>query len=575
MKSAQNQDLMQKLLNDFDKNLKDFKPLDTKKLHKKHQLKYHHAKRIRNLKKNTEDFEKTIEIPVFENKSKSQDHTHEEKYDDFFDDILSKVSSRHTDDKSTYDYDFQFAIESRLHEKSNIKKSHSNSLKTPPKVTSKSNKPTKQNKTKGLPPLNQCSKNLLNKVRIININNKLYFFNGKCYDPVGKYDIAKLYREKVDDNLGESSTMHSIFQLADFLLSDSSICVEDMDYNFRIAVLNNGIYDVERQLLFSHTSDIMTFSYIDADFVDEPYCPCFDKFLKITFKKDPVLIERMWMVMGYIFMHTNEAKSFFLMGEAPDSGKSLLGNFIQALYPKRYVSNVALHDFNTRFGPVRLVGSAINISLDLPAAKLKDSAVSKIKMLTGGDYINVEEKCEPIFKYKNRAKLLFASNSPISLYEEDDAFWKRLVYIPFDVSVPPEKQDRSLLQKFMNEKDSIVSKALMYAKRLIKNGFIFPSTSAIDERIKQWQAKDIPNIDYFLESHCEINSEYKGELVSKLYCAYEQYCCNQDYAPKSRIEFKQYLEKNIGLKHCKMRDGGANPQSAFKGIKLFEIETEN
>ncbi len=575
MKSVENQDLMQNLLNDVNENLKDLKPLDTRKLHKKHQLLYHRKKRRKNLKKNYNDFESTLVFPEIDDNNKNYDYPHDEYYDEIFDDMLSGNSSRHTDDKSSCSYNLQSTFNSRLQEKGNIEESHNNSLKTPPKVTSESNKLTKQNKTKGLPPLNQCSKNLLNKVRIININNKLYFFNGKCYDPVGKYDIAKLYREKVDDNLGESATMYNIFQLGDFLLSDSSISVEDKDYNLRIAVLNNGIYDVEKQQIFHHTSDIMSFSYIDADFVDNPYCPYFDKFLKITFKNDPVLIERMWMVMGYIFMQTNEAKSFFLMGEAPDSGKSLLGNFIQALYPRQYVSNVALHDFNTRFGPVRLVGSAINISLDLPATKLKSQAVSRIKMITGGDYMNVEEKCEPIFNYKNRAKLLFASNSPISLYEEDDAFWKRLVYIPFDVSVPPEKQDRSLLQKFMNEKDSIVSKALIYAKKLIKNDFIFPSTSAIDERIKQWQAKDIPNIDYFLENHCDINVEYKGELVSKLYCAYEQYCNNQDYAPKSRIEFKQYLEKNVGLKHFKMRDGGANPQSAFKGIKLFETKAEN
>lgn len=571
MKSVPNQDLMQNLLNDFDKNLKDLKPLDTKRLHKKHQWQYHRKKRRKNLKKNTKDFESTIVFPEFNNKDKSHDYSHEECYDEnFLDKLLSSVSSKHTDDEYSPQHDLQSAIESRLQEKNGFKRTHDDS---PQQKDAKLARPNKT--TKGLPPLNKCSKNLLDKVRIINMNGKLYFFNGKCYDPAGKYDIAKLYRKKVDDDLGESATMHNIFQLWDFLLSDPSICVEDTDYNLHIAVLNNGIYDVERRHLFCHTSDIMVFSYIDADFVDDPYCPYFDKFLKNVFRNDPVLIERMWQILGYLFMQTNEAKSFFLMGEAPDSGKSLLGNFIQSLYPKQYVSNVPLHDFNTRFGPVRLVGSAINISLDLPATKLKDSAVSKIKMLTGGDYINVEEKCEPIFKYRNRAKLLFASNSPISLYEEDDAFWNRLVYIPFDVSVPSEKQDRSLFEKFMSEKDSIVSKALIHARTLIKNDFIFPSTSEINVRIKQWKAQDIPSIDYFLEKYCIINSEYKGELVAKLYYAYEQYCQYEDYAPRSRIEFKKYLEKNIGLKHCKMRDGGENPQSAFKGIKLFETKTKN
>lgn len=564
MKSLQN------LLNDFDENLKDFKPLDTKRLHKKHQWQYHHKKRRKNLRKNTKNFESTIVFPEFNNNDKSHDYPHEKYYDDnFFDKLLSGVSSKHAGDKYSPQYDLQSAIESRLQEKNNFENSDEKQLQQ------KSDKPINSNKPKGMASLYECSSNLLNRVKIINIDDKLYYFNGKCYDPVGKYDIAKLYREKVDEKIGSSTTMYNVFQLEDFLLSDSSICVEEEDCNMRIAVLKNCIYDVEKKRKFHHTSDIMVFSYINADFVDDPCCPYFDKFMKNVFQNDPVLIERMWQILGYIFMQTNESKSFFLMGEAPDSDKSLLGNFIQSLYPKQYVSNVPLHDFNTRFGPVRLVGSAINISLDLPATKLKDSAVSKIKMLTGGDYINVEEKCEPIFKYRNRAKLLFASNYPISLYEEDDAFWNRLIYIPFDVSVPPEKQDRTLAEKFMSEKDSIVSKALMHARTLIKNDFIFPSTSDIDARIKQWKAQDIPSIEYFLEKYCVINSEYRGELVGNLYYAYEQYCQYEDYAPKSRIEFKKYLEKNVGLKHFKMRDGGENPQSAFKGIKLFETKAKN
>lgn len=577
MKSVPNQNLMQNLLNDFDKNRKDFNPLDTKRLHKKHQWQYHRKKRRNNLKKNTKDFESTIIFPEFNNNDKSHDYPNKEYYyENFFDKLLSDVSSKYIGEEYSSQYDLQSALEGRLQEKNNLEEFHDNSLNKPTEIISETDKPTKPNKTtKGLPPLCECSKSLLNRVRIINNDDKLYFFNGKCYDPVGKYDIAKLYREKVDDKIGSSSSMYNIFQLEDFMLSDPSICIEDMNYNLRIAVLKNCIYDVEKRQKCHHTSDIITFSYIDADFVDDPYCPYFDKFLKNVFQNDSILIERMWQILGYLFMQTNEAKSFFFMGEASDSGKSLLGNFIQSLYPKQYVSNIPLHDFNTRFGSVRLVGSAINISLDLPAAKLKDSAVSKIKMLTGGDYINVEEKCKPIFKYRNRAKLLFASNFPISLYEEDDAFWNRLVYIPFDISVPPEKQDRTLADKFMNEKDSIVSKALIHARTLIKNDFIFPSTSDIDARIRQWKVQDIPSVDYFLEKYCVINSEYKGELVAKLYYAYEHYCQNEDYAPKSRIEFKKYLEKNVGLKHFKMRDGGENPQSAFKGIKLISSDFNN
>ena len=494
---------------------------------------------------------------------------HDSDYDDIFERLVRKCDDEEescNDGDSNIDFDVLInnAIQSTLDSKT-LKPDLSEKSEVREKTVSVATNPTK---SKEPPSLFECSQNLQNKVKIINCNGKLFFFNGFCYDPADKNDIIRLYRQTVDDKVNYTKSLYNIGQLEQFLRSDPSIELCDDSANLRIAVLDNCIYDVEKQKAFRHTPDLHVFSYVNASLISNPRCPCFDQFLKDATLNNPVLIERIWSMLGYTIMQTNEAKVFFHMGEAPDSGKSLLGNFIQNIYPKNYVSNVPLHDFNTRFGPVRLVGSAVNISLDLPSTTLKSEAVSKIKMLTGGDYINVEEKCQPIFKYKNRAKLLFASNSPIRLSEDDDAFWNRLVYIPFDVSVPPAKQDPTLADKFMKEKDSIVSKALFYAHKLIKNGFVFPSTSDIDARIMQWKLQPVPTIDLFLKENCTIGTEFRGELVCNLYSSYEEYCCNKNLTAKSELNFKQYLEKTVGLKHFKMRDGGENPQSAFKGIKL-------
>lgn len=53
-------------------------------------------------------------------------------------------------------------------------------------------------KSKESPSLFECGQNLKNKVRIINLNDKLFFFNGFCYEPADKNDILILYRQTVD-----------------------------------------------------------------------------------------------------------------------------------------------------------------------------------------------------------------------------------------------------------------------------------------------------------------------------------------------------------------------------------------
>ena len=313
---------------------------------------------------------------------------------------------------------------------------------------------------------------LKKRVNLVCIYDKIYYHNGYCYIPIDKKSIIKLYRKKVDYKLHNSSSMSRIKLLYDLLITDPDIEAEDPG-NLELCTLANGIFDVKNQQLYPHTPEIITFSFVNANYIPNPSCPHFDRFLSETFDNDKTLIERVWQMLGYIFMHTNDGKCFFVMGEAPNSGKSLLGNFISQLFPREHVSNVALNNFNGRFSLVKLVGAAVNVSLDLPSTKLKPTDISNLKSLTGGDDINVEEKGQPSFSFRNRAKLIFASNFPVRIAEADEAFWNRLIFIPFNKSVPPELQDKALLSKFISKKIQSLPKPFAMRKSSSKKNSYF------------------------------------------------------------------------------------------------------
>lgn len=324
--------------------------------------------------------------------------------------------------------------------------------------------------------------------------------------------------------------------------------------------------------MLPHTSEIITFFYIDAELIDAPRCPNFEKFLNETFDGDETIINRVWQMIGYVIMHTNEAKCFFHMGEAPDSGKSLLGNFIQSLFPREHVSNLTLNDFHGRFSLVKLVGAAVNISLDLPSSELQPCAVSKLKMLTGGDTINVEEKYEPSFTFRNTAKLIFASNFPLRIKEDDDAFWNRLVYLPFTKSIPSEQQDKTLMAKFQREKNSIVTMALRHARTLVENGFVFSTNAEIEKRVMQFRNIPFPTVQNYIDDICEFDIKFQGEHLETLYGSYSNYCEKRGFTADAYNSFKAQFAKSTGLSPYKTRLGKPNPQAAFKGVKIKEFD---
>ena len=90
-----------------------------------------------------------------------------------------------------------------------------------------------------------------------------------------------------------------------------------------------------------------------------------------------------------------------------------------------------------------------------------------IKQLTGLDKIDTDVKFQRRKSFYNRAKLLLFTNNPIvtrSLHSE--AFFNRLVAVPFRYKVVPKMSDMEFDCVLANERDGIATKALhIYLRR--------------------------------------------------------------------------------------------------------------
>jgi len=165
-------------------------------------------------------------------------------------------------------------------------------------------------------------------------------------------------------------------------------------------------------------------------------------------------------MIGYICSDLTVGKcAFFLQGQ-PNSGKSVIAEFISRLFDPSLVSNVPLHQLGERFSRAELAGKKVNIAGEIAGRALRD--ISIFKSVTGGDRITGEFKGKDLFYFIPRCKLLFAGNTLPRTTEADTtaAFANRLVVLLFNQSIPPEKQDKSLLDRLCKEADSIVTLAL-------------------------------------------------------------------------------------------------------------------
>ena len=414
----------------------------------------------------------------------------------------------------------------------------------------------------------------LNKrVSIISYGNALYYHNGYYYAYLHAEHLIRLYREHVDYELNYESSLYGYKDLYECCVTDPKLQRSEAENEPIYAPLQNGIFDLEKQRLYPHSPDRLTFTCIKAKYDPKAKCPVFDSFLFWVTHGNPQLLERFWMALGSLFIYPTRGKFFIFMEGVSNSGKGVLGNFCQRLYPKESVSNIRLRTMKENFGLMRLLGAVINFELDMPNTKLNAEVVSRLKQITGGDSIDVPRKYLSSVTLERQIKFVFASNHPLCLDGEDDAFEKRIVYLPFDRAVPDDQQDPYLGDKIWAERNAIVTKALHYARKLVQLNYIFPKIPQVDSAEYVVQNSSIKSAGQFVQESCERCDPDVVTALEDLYNAYLDFCKEKDVWACSRSAFKEALTM-MELEHTRSRCPGndmivrKNPVSAFRGIRL-------
>ena len=401
----------------------------------------------------------------------------------------------------------------------------------------------------------------------------MYYYNGYYYEAIGLEKLIKLYRKYVDYDLNNEPSLYAYKDLYQCCTTDPELERSEPENQSIHAPLENGVYDLMKKELKPHDPRRLIFTYIKANYDESAECPVFNSFLKQITHGNPQLEERFWMAIGYLMIYPARGKFFIVMGYARDSGKSVLGNFIQRLYPKESVGNLRLQEMKGTFSSMSFLNAVINLELDMPNAKLNAEVASRLKQITGGDSITVQRKYLSPVTLTRRIKFVFAGNYPLCIDGEDDALQKRIVFLPFNESIPDDQQDPYLEDKIWDERDAIVTKSLHYARKLVKLNYKFPEIPQVDDAKCIVRDSIAKTVGKFVQESCDMSEPKAVTATEDLYNAYFDYCKEKDIWACSQTAFTKGLTQ-MGLKHTRSRCTGEdmivrkNPVSAFQGIKL-------
>lgn len=317
--------------------------------------------------------------------------------------------------------------------------------------------------------------------------------------------------------------------------------IRELNPNPYIINVRNGLYNVLDGSLSEHTSNYLSTVQLNVRYTPDAVCPRFMKFLHESLEDDQIaLIQEM---LGYFLIPVNHAQKCFIIVGKGGAGKSVLLRVLnELLLGKENVSNVAWQALSDRFKTAELFGKWANICAELPTKGIEDNGI--FKALVGEDYLTVEKKNKNPFSFQPYARLLFSCNSiPKNYGDKSEGFYRRLIIVRFNHTVPEDKRDPNLLEKFREEADGIFLFALEGLRRLIEHQFRFSETQTNAQELQKYR-EDSNSVLAFVRDCCEVKMDAEVGRT-EFFERYKGYCDSCGMAPYSQQNFNNELEANF------------------------------
>jgi putative DNA primase/helicase len=389
-----------------------------------------------------------------------------------------------------------------------------------------------------------CIKQLLEAVKkqkfaLARRNDFIFVFNGQYWREIDR-DTLKDFLGKAAEKLGmpELEAQHYEFKdklYKQFLAAAHFELVESSSDNVLINLLN-GTFEIgaESQRIRQFRPEDFLKHQLQFEFDERAEAPIFQAYLDRVLP-EPELQNILAEFCGYVFTRNLKLEKALLLYGSGANGKSVMFDLMNALLGRENTANYSLSDLMQEHNRAQIANKLLNYGSEINASVTKDI----FKTLVSCEPIMARLKYGNSFLMENYAKLCFNCNELPKDIDPSHAYFRRLVIIPFRVTIPEDEQDKELAQKIIaSELAGVFNWVLAGLRRLLKNKR-FTESKIVNETIEAYRREADSVACYLDESEREPNG-----LLKSVYSDYRSYCSDSGMKPLGKQNFRKRLEAN-------------------------------
>jgi putative DNA primase/helicase len=365
------------------------------------------------------------------------------------------------------------------------------------------------------------------------------------------YPLAKRIKDEDErkaflSHLIKSESHRAIHALVTLARSDRAVArhPDDFDNDQWLCAVKNGTLDLRTGKLRPHDQKDLITKLAPVVYELAAQCPNWLAFLDMIMLGRTSLVEFLKRAFGSSLTGiTSDKAMFILYGPGGDNGKStmvevmemLLGNYarrtpVETFLKKREGS---IPNDIARLRGARFVWAAENDR----GVRLAESL---IKEMTGGDRLAARFLHGEFFEFMPTFKIWFATNHKPTI-RGDAAIWRRLKLVPFDYTIPKDRQKKrhEVMAMFQSELPGILNWAIQGCQEWQRDGLGVP-----DEVIKATREyeSEQDTFSMFLEEKC-VRAPNARVLSLAIYREYKSWAEEHGETPASHKTFASLMSE--------------------------------
>ena len=374
----------------------------------------------------------------------------------------------------------------------------------------------------------------------------IYLYNRTFWAELDKDEFQKFLGEAAEkmgvrwDNAQDYQFREQLFKQ---FLATEYLSNPQGDNNKVLINLQNGTFEISPQgtnLRPFDRSDFITYQ-LPFEYNPQATAPLFEAYLNKVLP-DPERQRVLAEYLGFVFIKhgsnaLKEEKALILYGTGAN-GKSVFFEVVNALLGTDNVSSYSLQSLTNDNGYFRakLANKLVNYASEING----NLEASIFKQLVSGEPVEARLPYGQPFILKQYAKLIFNCNELPKDVEHTNAYFRRFLIIPFDVTIPPHEQDKNLHTKIIEKELSGVFNWVLKGLNRLLEQKKFSDCEAAQQAVEQYKIES-NSVQMFLNEN-----EYKGssinyKLIKDLYPEYRSFCMDDGMTPFKKSNFIKQL----------------------------------